>query len=134
MRILGLFVCIGVVVAFASGCSTPAVPPPPPVATVKGTVEMDGKPMKSGDIEFETMAQPSKSLKIEDGVFSGEVFTGKNTVRVHLYVEGDIISTDPDKKRAKKESLPAKYNEKSTLSADVPSAGLSDLKFEVTSK
>jgi hypothetical protein len=133
MRILGLFVCIGIVVAFSSGC-TPAVPPPPPVATVKGTVQLDGKPMKSGEIDFVATAQPAKTMKIEDGVFSGEAFAGKNTVLIHLYVEGDIISTDPDKKRSVKESLPAKYNEQSTLSADVPATGASDLKFDVTSK
>jgi hypothetical protein len=133
MRMFGLFASIGIVVALASGC-TPSVPPPPPLAAVKGTVQLDGNPMKSGEIEFETMAQPSKTLIIEDGGFSGEVFAGKNTVRVHLYVEGDVISTDPDKKRSKKESLPAKYNEKSTFSADVPNGGASDLKFSVTSK
>jgi hypothetical protein len=132
MRLLVLVVCMGIVVALTSGC-TPAVPKPPPAATVKGTVRLDGKPMKSGDIEFEIVAQPSKTLKIEDGVFSGEVFAGKNTVRIHIYKNGPPIPTDPEKKPMKIESLPEKYNLKTTLSADVPEGGKSDLKFEATS-
>jgi len=124
---------MGIVVALTSGC-TPQVPKPPPVATAKGTVQLDGKPMKSGEIEFEVTAQPAKTMNIEDGAFSGEVFTGKNTVRIHLYKAGPPSSTDPEKKPTKMESLPAKYNAQSTFSADVPEGGVSDLKFTVTSK
>jgi hypothetical protein len=133
MRLLVLFVCMGIFVALTSGC-TPSVPKPPPLATVKGTVQLDGKPMKSGEIEFETTAQPSKTLKIEDGVFSGEVFAAKNTVQIHMYKDGPPASTDPDKKPRKVEALPAKYNTKSGLTYDVPAGGASDLKFEATSK
>jgi hypothetical protein len=90
--------------------------------------------MKSGDIEFEAIAQPAKLLPIENGVFSGEVFTGKNTVRFHMYKEGPPASTDPEKKPQKMEALPPQYNIKSSQTFDVPEGGASDLKFEVTSK
>jgi hypothetical protein len=133
MRLLVPLVCLGIVVALTSGC-TPSVPKPPPLATVKGTIQLDGKPMKSGDVEFEAIAQPPKTMKIEDGAFSGEVFTGKNTVRVHMYKEGPPASTDPEKKPMKMEAIPAQYNTKSSLSYDVPEGGASDLKFNVTSK
>ena len=130
MRLLGLFLCMGIVVALTSGC-TPSVPKPPPLATVKGTVNLDGKLMPSGEIEFEVIAQPAKILKIEDGAFSGEVFAGKNTVRIHMYKEGPPASTDPEKKPQKMEALPPQYNIKSSLSYDVPEGGASDLKFDV---
>jgi hypothetical protein len=124
---------MGIVVSLTSGC-TPAGPKPPPLATVKGTIQLDGKPMKTGEIEFEPVGLPAKTLKIEDGVFSGEVHAVKNTVRVHLWIEGEVITTDPDKKKSKKESIPEKYNVKSTMSADVPETGSNDLKFDVTSR
>jgi len=133
MRLLGLCVCIGIIIALNSGCS-PAVPKPPPFAKVKGTVKLDGAPMMSGDIEFEISAQPPKLLKIENGVFSGEVFAGKNTVRMHMYKEGPPASTDPDKKPMMIEALPPEYNSASTITYDVPEGGASDLKFEATSK
>jgi hypothetical protein len=133
MRLLGLCVCMGIVVALTSGC-TPVVPKPPPLATVKGTVKLDGQPMKSGDIEFEVSAQPPMLFKIENGVFSGEVFSGKNKVRLHMYKEGPPASTDPDKKPTKAEALPPQFNTKSGLTYDVPEGGASDLKFDATSK
>ena len=133
MRFLVLFVCMGIVVALTSGC-TPSVPKAPPLATAKGKVELDGKPMASGEIEFVTTGEPPKMLEIKDGVFSGEVFAAKNTVRIHMYTLGPPASTDPDKKPMKMEALPAKYNTTTTFSADVPTGGVSDLKFDVTSK
>jgi hypothetical protein len=102
------------------------------MATVKGTVKLDGAPMQSGEIDFDAPAQPPKTLKIENGTFSGEVFSGKNIVRIHSYKEGPPLMTDNEKKPTKQETLPAKYNASSTLSADVPAGGATDLKFEVT--
>ena len=133
MRLFVLFVCTGIVVVLTSGC-TPSVPKAPPLAKVSGTVKLDGQPMKTGEIEFETTAQPPKTMNIEDGVFSGEVFTGKNTVRFHMYKKGPPASTDPEKKPQKMEALPPQYNIRSSLSYDVPEGGASDLKFDVTSK
>ncbi|HZZ78745.1 MAG TPA: hypothetical protein VFE62_09520 [Gemmataceae bacterium] len=132
MRLLAPLVCVGIIIAFTGGC-TPSVPKPPPLAKVQGKVNLDGAPMKSGEIEFDAPAQPPKVFKVEDGVFSGEAFTTKNTVRIHMYKEGPPASTDPDKKPMRMEVLPAKYNAQTTLSADVPAAGASDLKFDVTS-
>ena len=53
MRLFVLFVCTGIVVVLTSGC-TPSVPKAPPLAKVSGTVKLDGQPMKTGEIEFET--------------------------------------------------------------------------------
>jgi hypothetical protein len=133
MRLIGLVVCVGIVVALTAGCA-PSVPKPPPLATAQGMVYLDGKPMKSGEIEFETSAQPPKLLKIEDGAFSGEVFAATNTVRFHMYKPGPPASTDPEKKPTKTEALPARYNKKSAWTIDVPEGGVSNLKYEVTSR
>ncbi|HZZ78743.1 MAG TPA: hypothetical protein VFE62_09510 [Gemmataceae bacterium] len=103
------------------------------MAKVAGKVNLDGAPMKSGEIEFDAPAQPPRIMKIEDGVFSGEAFATKNTVRLHMYKEGPPASTDPDKKPMKLEVLPDKYNAKSILSAEVPAGGATDLKFDATS-
>jgi len=124
---------MGMVVALTSGC-TPSVPKPPPVATVKGTVQLDGKPMPTGEIEFEVVAYPAKILKIENGAFSGEVFSGNNTIRFHMYKDGPPMSTDPEKKPSKIESLPSQHNSKSGHSVDVPAGGSNDLKFAITSR
>jgi len=132
MRLFVSVLCVGIVIALGSGC-TPSNPKPPPMAKVSGKVTLDGDPMKEGEIEFEAPAQPPRTLKIEGGAFSGEVFSGKNVVRLHMFKEGPPASTDPDKKPMKLESLPAKYNAKTTLSADVPAAGATDLKFDATS-
>jgi hypothetical protein len=132
MRLFVPALCVVIVLALTSGC-TPSNPKPPPMAKVSGKVTLDGAPMKDGEIEFEAVAQPPRTLKIEDGAFSGEVFSGKNVIRLHQFKEGPPASTDPDKKPMKMEALPAKYNAQSTLSADVPAAGTTELKFEATS-
>jgi hypothetical protein len=41
MRLVVLIVCMGIVVSLTAGC-TPSVPKAPPLATVKGTVKLDG--------------------------------------------------------------------------------------------
>ena len=133
MRLLGLIACMGMVVALTSGCTT-SVPKPPPVAPVKGTVLLDSKPMASGEVEFEITGYPSKTLKIENGAFSGEAYSGKNTLRFHMWKDGPPISTDPEKKPRKIESLPAQHNANSGHSVDIPEAGSSDLKFAITSR
>ena len=131
MRLVVFFVFMGIVVALTSGC-TPSVPKAPPLATVKGTVQLDGKPMKNGEIEFEAIAQPPKTLQIENGAFSGEVFTGKNTVRFHMYKEGPPASTDPEKPKNWRPSTPVQR--KSQVRLRCAWGGKSDLKFDMTSK
>jgi sialic acid synthase len=79
---------------------------------------------------------PGWVIRPEDvaGVFSGEVFTGKNRVEVVWDVDGPPNPMDPSQK-VKVNKVAAKYTGvNSPLSTEVPSEGKTDLKFEVTSK
>jgi hypothetical protein len=117
-----------VVAAWIIGCA-PQNAPAPATATVKGTVNLDGKPIPNGaEIRFSVPGHPPKSMDIKDGSFTGEVFTGKNDVEVVLEKEGPPNPTDPTTK-TKINTVQAK----TPLTADVPKSGANDLKFDVTS-
>ncbi|TWT29691.1 hypothetical protein [Blastopirellula retiformator] len=86
--------------------------------TVTGTVTFEGKPLESGLISFEAADDAAIGLapassEIVDGKYSLTATTGKKTVKVSRTVEAgrDQITQDP----ILKESIPAKYNQKSTL-------------------
>jgi hypothetical protein len=126
-------VFFGMVIIETAGCSSKPTPPPPKVA-VKGTVTLDGKPLKEGEILFSQAGYPPATMPIQDGAFSGEAMTGKNLVQVKVYKEGPPLTTDPDKKPTKKNIIPDRYSgPNSTLSADV-TEGANDFKFAVTSR
>lgn len=131
MRRIAVVLVVGIAISFLTGCPS-SVPKAPPLADVSGTVSLDGKPMPTGEIHFEAVAQPPKIMKIEGGKFSGQAFAAKNTVRIHLYKDGPPASTDPEKKPMKIDVLPAKYHSESKFTEDVPEGGKSDYKFEVT--
>lgn len=76
------------------GCSTPQQSAPPPSATVKGTVTLDGKPMETGEIRFGVMGQPPKVSPIKGGEFSGEGYVGANLVEVVLMKDGPPSTTE----------------------------------------
>jgi hypothetical protein len=97
-------------------------------------VTLDGKPLLEGDILFSIAGYPPEKIPIKEGAFSGEAMVGKNLVEVMAYKQGPPITTDPEKKPSKINTIPDKYNgPHSTLSADVGSSGANDLKFEVKS-
>jgi hypothetical protein len=108
--------------------------PPPATAKVAGTVSLDGSPMKEGEIRFSVMGQPPKLIPVKDGSFSGEAFLGKNQVEVVLDVDGPPSTTDPNVHTKVNKVSPEFSGPNSKLSADVPAAGATDLKFEVKSK
>jgi hypothetical protein len=106
---------------------------PPATAKVSGTVMLDKAKMPTGEISFSIPGQGPKTLEIKDGAFSGEVNVGKNLVEVALMKDAPH-PMDPTQK-IKVNQLSEKFSgASSTLSADVPAAGASDLKFEVTKK
>jgi len=108
------------------------------VHSVSGEVLLDGSPLPAGDILFEPVDQAisPEAGKVTNGQFSMQAPAGKCTVRItamrastktEVGAMGEAV--------AKKEQyLPAQYNSASTLTADIPSGGTSDLKFEVSAK
>jgi hypothetical protein len=119
-----------------------------PREPVSGTVSMDGQPLPAGVILFAPAGGAGESLasatgKIENGQFSiprdqGPV-PGKYKVTISHTDEPEgrvkIELKKPGKKTSgPKELIPAKYNAQTTLSAEIPKGGKSDLNFPLESK
>jgi len=126
-----LVVLVGVCLVGGCGDTTGGKPA---TAKVSGTVMLDNAKMPSGEISFSVPGQGPKTLEIKDGAFSGEVNAGKNVVEVSLMKDGPPHPMDPTKKLKVNQISDKFWGGNSTLSADVPAAGATDLKFEVTSK
>lgn len=105
----------------------------PTEAEVSGTVYMDGKPLKEGDIIFEEMdkSKTPAAGKIADGKFTLKVTPGSKIVRVNA--SRPTKKPDPVMGSAAKEEMIAKeYNELSILKAEIKGK-TEDLRFEVKS-
>jgi hypothetical protein len=127
--------CLGLMIVWNTGCGTPTRAPAPPLASVKGSIKLDGEPMADGEIAFSVPGETPKVFPISKGSFSGQANEGKNLVEVFLYKEGPPLSTDPKGPPTKINTLPPKYSgSESTLKAEVAAGNANDFKFEVTSK
>jgi len=115
------------------GCGS-GQPGAAPAAPVKGVVNMDNKPVPTGEIHFSMPGVPPRVLEVKDGAFSGEAPVGHNLVEVFIYVEGP-----PNPKRGgvreKTNTTPERYwGPKSELSATVNAGGPNEFKFDISSK
>lgn len=113
--------------AVVSGCG----PSGPKMLDVTGTVKYDGKDVTEGDIAFYPADKNvgPEGGKIKDGKYTMKVKEGKNTVKI------TAIHTVPGKKGpmgedAVEQYIPDKYNEKTTLTADV-AAGKTEHNFDM---
>src|SRR5262245_52169479 len=70
-----LITCLVLALVWSVGC-TPERKGAAPAAQVKGTVHLDGKPLPTGEIHFETAGYPPRVLQVKDGNFSGEAPVG----------------------------------------------------------
>ena len=104
----------------------------PTTAKVSGMVEVDGKPMEGGEVRFSLPGVPPRSMPVSSGAFSGEVFIGKNQVEVVLEKDGPPHPMEPGKFLKVNTIDPKFWGSSTTLSADVPKEGKTDLKFQVT--
>jgi hypothetical protein len=103
-------------------------------AGVKGTVNIDNKPVPTGEIHFGVTGTPPKVLEIKDGNFSGDAPIGKNQVEVFIYTEGPA-SEKYGGTRSKINTVPQKYwGANTTLSATVNAGASNEFKFDITSK
>ena len=119
-----------------------------PREAVWGTVNLDGRPLEKGTIQFSPVAQGSQATAVEGG---GMIESGKFSIpRDRGLVPGDYHvaiysggSGAPAKgpngpitggPAPKKETIPANYNAKTTLKADVKKGVANDFNFDLTSK
>ena len=101
---------------------------------VKGTVNLDGKPMPTGQVQFSVPGEPVQQFPVSNGSFSGQANEGTNKVEFAMFKDGPPLTTDLEKKPTKVNALPSKYQFESKVTADVKAGGANEFKFEITSK
>jgi uncharacterized membrane protein len=109
-------------------------------STVSGKVTLDGAPLKKGTISFlpSDGLGPTAGASVSDGAYSAEVFPGAKRVEIRGY---EVIGQEPaygdpngPMKDITKSLVPPKYNDGSSLTADIQSGANENVNFEVTSK
>ena len=130
--------CLLIALAAAVGCG----PKGPRLALIKGTVTLDGEPLKGASVEFRPLtAAGSPSYSIEntdaDGHFAmgytadrAGVLPGKYKVSIST-VWDEMLENGRTKRHP--ERVPRKYNERTELEVDVV-AGKHDMPFDLSSK
>lgn len=125
-------ICLAILAAGCSGGDGPATYP------VAGTVTFDGQPIKEGDILFvsDNPAFGPDAGKITDGRFSLMAKEGKMRVKITAVRE----LPGPAKKGAMGEEIkpseqfiPPCYNDKTTLTVNVPLADGKEIEFALAS-
>lgn len=127
---------IGVALAIVWNCGCSGPPPKglPPATSVKGTVNMDGKPVPTGEIHFSVLGAPPSLLKITDGTFSGEAPIGNDQVEVYIYVDGPPNPKYPGVP-IKVNIVPNKYwGARTVLKATVKAGERNEFNFDITAK
>jgi hypothetical protein len=127
--VAALLTCLGNL-----GCGGDDVANLPDTVTVKGPVTLDGKPLPAGEIIFDSDADVEKSStaagEIKDGKYTLEVTVGKKEVKVISMKKGEKDETGL---RLEENTIPAKYNEETTLTAEVTQDGKNEFPFKLES-
>lgn len=128
-----LVFCVGIMIFWSIGCGPPARKAAP-LAKVGGKVLLDGKEF-DGEITFDLGGEPPRQIKIEGGKFEGEAHVGKNKIKISkVTMTGKPLDTDTEKKPTPVEHVDAKFNDASTIEAEVPADGKKDFEWKVTSR
>ncbi|WP_425618835.1 hypothetical protein NA78x_002551 [Anatilimnocola sp. NA78] len=120
MRFLVVATLLLMLAGFA-GCG-PAATKLPPLAPVKGTVKLDGKPMATGEIVFVLPGMPDQLIPVNAGEYSGNAMIGANSVRIFSYFESPPDSGLESDTVKKTNIVANRFSYKSTLTADVKPA------------
>jgi len=122
---------IGFALLITAGCE-PAGPKDYPVS---GTVTWNGQPLPEGDVLF-TAAQGIETPdpgKVVDGKFTFRAKEGQKKVEIRATREEgapDSVMGAP----MRRQYLPARYNDATTLTAEVTPAGPNEFRFELMDK
>lgn len=121
------------VCSLTAGCSREPVP-----VQVKGTVQLDGKPMPEGEVHFVTNGKPPEIIPVKDGTFEGKAMPGERQVQFAKYRPATIPPGVPKSMHAliaqgKENYLPAKYHRESKMTVEVKDSGVNEFSFEITS-
>ncbi len=112
-------------------------PTGPTLHKVSGSVTFDGAPVEDGRIEFRRAEGDKRAYsgEIKGGSYSLQCEAGKVTVAITAsrIIPGKFDTSNPDDppQPVGEMYIPAKYNEKSTLTAEVK-AGSNDIPFALT--
>jgi hypothetical protein len=98
--------------------------------------------MPDGQIYFKTVAEGSLDIiPVKDGKFQGQAQAGQRRVEVYSFKEemsAEMKKMYGDKPPAgtasKTNTIPAKWNTESKLTAEVKTSGVNEFKFDITSK
>src|SRR5262245_387993 len=129
------FLIAGFALQVVVGCNPENLPRLGPVT---GTITMDGQPVPDANVTFDG-ANPGETVSVGRTDASGkyEIYysrghkgatIGEHVVRISTYGE----TGDDDNPQFRKETVPARYNAKSELKADVK-RGANKLDFELKS-
>ena len=102
--------------------------------TVSGTVTLDGKPLSNGDVTFSPVAGnlPAAAGKLQDGRYTFRTVAGEHRVVIRAVSDKPII-TSPIDPPLYESIVPARYNDATTLKADVTPAGRNRFDFDLAS-
>ena len=139
MKLLKSFevVCLTIIsLSIATGCGDSGGSDQPDLGTVTGVVTMDGQPLANVTVSFTpengrpSFASTDDAGNYELGYLEGAkgAVIGKHSVRIATPQENPSSDGQDDK-----DPIPAKYNENTTLSADVK-AGANTFDFQLESK
>ena len=103
----------------------------PPVAEVKGTVTVDGRPLPQGEIAFSIAGQPPLTLPVTNGAYTGDGYVGQTRVEVSAWQDGPPLATNPQGPPMKLNTIAPRYNYQSQLSAVVASGIPNEFSFVV---
>lgn len=111
------------------------------IGSVEGTVTFDGQPLKGALVTFvpKEGGRPSYGRTDEDGRYElhysndkDGALVGSHKVMISTERGGDEDAEDPKKRKSVKEKVPARYNKKTELTAEVES-GSNTINFDLDS-
>jgi hypothetical protein len=113
-----------------------------PREAVSGRVTFEGKPLAAGLIQFQPAGQEATAgtAPVADGRYAirkdGGLVPGKYRVAITTPVAeaGPAPALPGDEKPPPREPIPARYNAKSTLAADVAKGGPNTFDFDLKEK